>query len=71
MNPEAQLMKLILIISAILIAGIVIYAFNKLPVNEFTKKTITIILTILSAAWIVDTFIAPDIITNWLENISP
>ena len=71
MDFNTQLIKLTLVLSTVLIVVIVIYAFNKLPLNKFAKETISIIIIILSAAWIVDEFVVPEFISDLIKNIFP
>jgi hypothetical protein len=68
MEIETTLIKLILIICAALIIGTLIYGINMLPAYKIIKKTLSILLVIFFIIWIVDLFMGPDFVSNWLLN---
>ncbi len=70
MNPELLLIKFLVIISALIIVGVVIFAFNLLPISKLLKKFITIILIVLSAAWIVASYLPSNFVRNWIDYLS-
>ena len=68
MEIETTLIKLILIICGALIIGTLIYGINMLPAYKVIKKTLSILLIIFFVVWIVDLFMGPDFVSNWLLN---
>jgi membrane protein YdbS with pleckstrin-like domain len=68
MEIETVLIKLILIICGAFIIGTLIYGVNLLPAYKFIKKTLSILLVIFFAVWIVDLFKGPDFVSNLILN---
>jgi hypothetical protein len=70
MNSEFLLIKFLVIISALIMVGVVIFAFNLLPIGRLIKKIITIILVVLSAFWIVASYLPSNFVRDWIEYLS-
>jgi uncharacterized membrane protein YwzB len=68
MEVETTLLKLILIICAALIIGILYYGINSISIYKFLKKSVSVILIISFAAWTVNLFMRSDSISNLLIN---
>ncbi len=68
MNTDFLLIKFTVIISALLIVGVVIYAFNLLPLNNFTKKFVSTIIIVAFGIWLLLSFLPSNFVSIWIGN---
>ncbi len=66
MSIDTPLINLMVILSAVLLIGIVIYMINMLPFNKFFKSLFSIIIIIALLVWMVNTFEAFKFIRVWI-----
>lgn len=74
MSIDTPLINLMVIVSALLMIGVIIFMINLIPTGKFIKGLISTILIIVFLFWMINTFEAfrflRTLITNWLTKHS-